>query len=97
MVSLVECLLTAFKIYYKCKGTGSTDPGYIALEVLYLSFILLIVLFAVPVYLYSSRFFPGLYQEQLEIAARAVDRHRLNTMSNIVLDIRSDDGATIVT
>jgi hypothetical protein len=95
MVSLVECALSGLKIYFECQDIEPSDPGYIAVEVLYLLLILLIVLFAVPVFLYSAKFFPGLYQEQLEIAARAVDRHRLNTMSNIVVEIRDDDGTVI--
>lgn len=87
-------MLTGFKIYFECTDTGPNDPGYIVVEVFYLFIMLCILLFSVPVFLYSAKFFPELYQEQLEIAARAVDRHRLNTISYMDSDIRPDAGGT---
>lgn len=91
---LAECVLAGFKTHFECTDTEPNDPGYIAVEVFYLFIILCILLFSVPVFLYSAKFFPELYQEQLEIAARAVERYRLNTTSNIETDIRPDAGGT---
>lgn len=65
-VSLTVTLITTGKLWFECDQYPHNSVQFITFEYLYVFLLLFVASFCVGVFIYSARFFPKMYSNELE-------------------------------